>query len=128
MSNISRYASGGKWEDVIGYSRTVKSGPLVSVSGCTSMKDGRLVYQGSTTLQTKQVFENLAEALKLAGAGFEHVIRTRIYIVNELDWKEVAAIHSEVFGNFKPACTIVVVTSLLDPAMLVEIEADAWLD
>ena len=120
------YASNTKWEPLIGYSRAVRIGDTVRVSGTTATDGtGDVVGTGEPYTQTRQAIANLGAALQDCGAGLEHVVRTRIYVVNIADWPEVGRAHAEAFGDIRPATTMVEVRRLIDPEMLVEIEADA---
>jgi enamine deaminase RidA (YjgF/YER057c/UK114 family) len=121
-TNIS---SGGKWEPVIGYSRAVKVGPFVYVSGCTAATPAGLVGKGDAYAQTVQTLKTVVAALEKAGATPAHVVRTRIYLTRMADWQEAGKAHGEVFGTVLPATAMVEVKGLIDPDMLVEIEADA---
>ncbi len=120
--NIS---TGGPWEGKIGYSRAVRVGAVLYVSGSTAMTPSGLVGKGDPYAQTIQTFKTIEAALKQAGASLNDVVRTRIYMANIDQWQEVGRAHGEIFGNIRPATTMVEVSRLIDPDMLVEIEADA---
>ena len=123
--NIS---AGGPWEGKIGYSRAVRVGRSVQVSGTTAMTPAGLVGKGDPYAQTIQSLKTIESALAQAGAPIADVVRMRIYMANIEQWQEVGRAHGEVFGSIRPATTMVEVKRLIDPDMLLEIEADAMLD
>lgn len=121
--NIS---SSSPWEDVFGYSRAVRAGPHVHVSGTTAFgPDGELVGAGDIAAQTEQCLVNVRAALESAGASLADVVRTRIYVTDAAQWRAVADVHREFFDTVRPAATLVEVARLIAPELLVEIEADA---
>lgn len=124
-----RYASGAPWEEIVGYSRAVKTGPLIQVAGTTATDDsGTIVGRDDPYAQAVQCIRNIEAVLARAGASLADVTRTRIYVTDINRWETVGRAHGEFFGAVKPAATLVEVSRLVSPEMLVEIEADAWLE
>jgi len=126
VTGIERWGSGGPWEAVVGYSRVVRSGDYVHVAGTTATVDGQVVGQGDAGEQTRVILRIIGEALARAGATFEQVVRSRIFVVDIADWEAIGATHGEIFTDIRPVSTMVEVSDLIDRAHLVEIEVDAF--
>src|ERR1051325_7182686 len=126
MSRLN-ISSGTEWEPVVGYSRAVRVGPYVHVSGTTATNAaGEIVGVGDAGRQTEQILANIAAALEQAGTSLAHVVRTRIFVVDIGQWEAIGRVHGKVFGAIRPAATMVEVRRLIHADMLVEIEADAY--
>jgi enamine deaminase RidA (YjgF/YER057c/UK114 family) len=123
--NIS---SGAPWEEIVGYSRAVRSGDFVFVTGTIGLgPDGAVVAKGDMYAQARRSLEIISEALNQAGASFKDVVRTRMFVTDITKWREAAKAHGEVFAEIKPATTLVEVNKLIDPEALIEIEVDAMI-
>ena len=121
-----KVSSGAPWEPVVGYSRAVAAGDHVWVTGCTSIVDGVVVHEGDAAAQTEQAIRNVAWALEQLGASLTDVVRTRLFVTDISRWEEYGRAHGAVFGDVMPATSMVEVSALIDPKMLVEVEAVAY--
>lgn len=128
MQEREKYSSGAKWEAIVGYSRAVRVGSRIYVTGTTATdENSRVVGVGDAYAQTVQTIKNIEKALKALGAGLENVVRTRMFVTDISRWEEYGRAHGEFFASVMPATTMVEVSKLIDPEMLIEIEADAEL-
>lgn len=126
MGTRTNYASGSKWEDIVGYSRAVKVGNVVEVSGTVaSGEDGKVVGVNNPYEQTKFIYQKIEKVLQQAGASIKDVVRVKMYVTDIQQWQEYGRGHSEFFKNIKPCNTMVEVSALIDPEYLVEIEVSA---
>ena len=126
VASIERWGSGGPWEGVVGYSRVARSGDYVHVAGTTATVDGQVVGKGDPGEQTRVTLRIIGEALAKAGATFDQVVRTRIFVRDIANWEAVGKAHGEVFADIRPVSTMVEVSGLIDPDHLVEIEVEAY--
>jgi len=128
MKNRTNLSSGAKWEDVVGYSRAVKIGNMIEVSGTTAIdEENNIVGLGNSYEQTVFIISKIQKALESLGASLQNVIRTRMYVVNIDDWEQIGKAHGEFFSTIKPAASMVEVNRLIDHRLLVEIEVSAVL-
>ena len=126
MQERQRYSSGMKWESIVGYSRAVRVGNRIYVTGTTATdENGDVVGVGDAHAQTVQTVKNIERALQALGAGLEHIVRTRMFVTDISRWEEYGKAHGEFFREIMPSTTMVEVSKLIDPQMLIEIEADA---
>ncbi|MBK8549672.1 MAG: RidA family protein [Ignavibacteria bacterium] len=127
MKNKTKYSSGVIWEDIVGYSRAVKIDDRILISGTTSIVDGKITGENDPYLQTKTIIKKIEEVLMKADSKLEEVVRLRVYVTDISRWEEVGRALGESFKEIKPAQTLVGVSALVDPKMMVEIEAEAVL-
>jgi enamine deaminase RidA (YjgF/YER057c/UK114 family) len=126
MSARRKISTGTKWEAVVGYSRAVAAGDNIWITGCTSIVDGEVVHEGDPYEQTAQAIRNVAWALEELDSSLDDVVRTRIFVTDISRWEEYGRAHGEAFGDILPATSMVQVSGLIDPRMLVEVEAVAY--
>ena len=128
MKNRLNYSSGAKWEDLVGYSRSVRIGNVIEISGTAPVQEGKTLYPGNAYEQAKACIKIIEKSLLQAGATLNNVIRTRMFVTDISRWEEYGRAHKEFFGIVKPATSMVEVRSLISPDMLIEIEATAIIE
>jgi enamine deaminase RidA (YjgF/YER057c/UK114 family) len=121
----TNYSSGAKWEDIVGYSRAVKIGNTLEISGTVAVENGELIGKDDAYLQTKTILQKIEKILQNAGASLQNVVRTRMYVTDISRWEEVGRAHGEFFRDIKPATSMVEVSGLIEPDYLVEVEVTA---
>lgn len=127
MQPRTNLPSGAPWEAIVGYSRAVKVGPLIEISGTTAIDGDKIVGEDDAYRQTQYILQKTEKTLAQLGASLHHVVRTRIYVTNIKQWEDVGRAHGEFFKDIRPATAMVEVSALIDHRMLVEIEFTAWL-
>lgn len=125
MDKRKLISSNTRWENIVGYSRAVRAGNVIEVSGTTAVDGEKIIAPGNAYQQTKFIFNKIEKALNEAGSGLKDVVRTRMYVTDISRWEEIAKAHAEFFIDIKPAATMVEVKSLIDPELLIEIEVTA---
>jgi len=125
-ADVERFGSDNPWEETVGYCRVIRAGDHVHVAGTTATVDGRVVAAGDAAEQTRVALRLVVDALGRAGASIDDVVRTRMFVTNIADWQAIGRVHGEFFADVRPVATMVEVTALIDPELLVEIEADAY--
>lgn len=122
---VQRHSSGGPWEEAFGYSRAVRTGDRILVSGCTALRDGVVEHLGDPAGQARTAFGTALAAVEALGGSTEDVVRTRMYVVHRRDADAVGSVHGELFAQVRPAASMLVVAGLISPEMLVEVEVEA---
>ncbi|MEO5571208.1 MAG: RidA family protein [Bacteroidia bacterium] len=128
MQKRKNICSGTQWEDIVGYSRAVRIGNIIEVAGTTAVDGDKIIGEGDAYVQTKFIFQKIEKALREAGAELKDVIRTRMFVTDISQWEKIGKAHSEIFREIKPAATMVEVKSLINPALIVEIEVTAIIE